>query len=88
MDNTLNKKLNSATISLNYLNKHNDDIQNKINKLEDSKYLLNVKLENNKNELKEFTNRRKKIIEEIKKGDKLLETIQNNNKILNKLYNL
>ena len=60
MDNTLNKKLNSTTISLNYLKKYNEDIQSKINNLEDSKYLLNVKFENNKTELKEFINRKKK----------------------------
>ena len=88
MDKTLNKKLNSAKISLTYLNDYNEDIKGKIKALEEEKFMLNMKCNNNQDKLNELLKRQEKVVEEIRKGEELQKILKNNNKILDKLYNL
>ena len=88
MDHNINKKINCFKISLNYLKNYDIDIQKNIKKIDDEIFLLETKLNNNNQNLKELTSRKNTINHELFKGNLLLETLEKNNKILDKLYNL
>ena len=84
----MDKKLNSAKISLTYLNDYKIDIDKKIKKLERDKELLIFKCNGNEELLDKLTQEETKITEEIKKGEELQKLLKTNCKILDKLYSL
>ena len=88
MDHNINKKINCFKISLNYLKNYDIDIQKNIKKIDNEIFLLETKLNNNNENLKELNTRKNTINHELFKGKLLLETLEKNNKILDKLYNL
>ena len=88
MDHNINKKINCFKISLNYLKNYDIDIQKNIKKIDNEIFLLETKLNNNNQNLKELNTRKNTINHELFKGNLLLETLEKNNKILDKLYNL
>ena len=88
MESSLNKNINLATISLEYIHQDNKDINQKIEKIKNDNFLLTVQNNNKKNELDDFLKRKNILLQEIEKGEKLIKIMNQNNNILDKLYNL
>ena len=88
MESSLNKNINLATVSLEYIHQDNKDIDKKMEKIKNDKFLLTVQTNNKKNELNEFLKRKDILLQEIEKGEQLIKIMNQNNNILDKLYNL
>ena len=88
MESSLNKNINLDTISLEYIHQDNKDIDKKMKKIINEKFLLTVQTNNKKNELDDFLKRKDILLQEIEKGEQLIKIMNQNNNILDKLYNL
>ena len=88
MESSLNKNINLATVSLEYIHQDNKDIDKKMEKIKNDKFLLSVQTNNKKNELDDFLKRKDILLQEIEKGEQLIKIMNQNNNILDKLYNL
>ena len=88
MESSLNKNINLDTISLEYIHQDNKDIDKKMKKIKNDKFLLTVQTNNKKNELDDFLKRKDILLQEIEKGEQLIKIMNQNNNILDKLYNL
>ena len=88
MESSLNKNINLDTISLEYIHQDNKDIDKKMKKIKNDKFLLTVQTNNKKNELDDFLKRKNILLQEIEKGEQLIKIMNQNNNILDKLYNL
>lgn len=88
MESSLNKNINLDTISLEYIHQDNKDIDKKMKKINNEKFLLTVQTNNKKNELDDFLKRKNILLQEIEKGEQLIKIMNQNNNILDKLYNL
>ena len=88
MESSLNKNINLANISLEYIHQDNKDIDQKMEKIKNDKFILSVQTNNKKNELDDFLKRKYILLQEIEKGEQLIKIMNQNNNILDKLYNL
>ena len=88
MESSLNKNINLATVSLEYIHQDNKDIDKEMEKIKNDKFLLSVQTNNKKNELDDFLKRKDILLQEIEKGEQLIKIMNQNNNILDKLYNL